>query len=473
MKFVDFEIRAWQIDETHVQVMVHSSPSGDMYRPTTVPLDPEVILDMQRHRYFSELSREAAVGKGRALSEIILPRSVQALLTRSLEEVGPESGLRLRLCLDEALVDLPWELLYVADESDQAEWSGFLALDPRISIVRGAATTWQTFSTSKRAMRLTFAGMLELGEQDCQQVRPEYQRIAEALQPVEDLLTTSFVTASQDQIEAALAGPVDIFHYSGYTVSENGRGFLVKDRPNLHGRVDESERLYSERLADLLSRARTRLAFFNALDSKQWAFMEPMVRAGIPLLIGMHGATLIPPAIEFAHRLYASLAIGVSVDEAVIWARQRLVEAGLAYGRSTPEWAAFTVYMPTSEPVLLPRPRNASIVGRQEASRRDQANAVDSVKHVLGRTSSEQQPVNRRDLRKIMIQAFSREELNLLCADLQQDLADDGIELLVTLELAGGEGKEEQVLNLISYLDRRGFLYYLVTAVRRERPGMI
>ena len=65
-----------------------------------------------------------------------------------------------------------------------------------------------------------------------------------------------------------------------------------------YGWVDESERLYSERLADLLSRARTRLAFFNALESSQWAFMEPMVRAGIPLLIGMHGATLIPPAIE-------------------------------------------------------------------------------------------------------------------------------------------------------------------------------
>ena len=320
-------------------------------------------------------------------------------------------------------------------------------------------------------MRLTFAGMLELGEQDRQQVRPEYERIAEALQPVDDLLTTSFVMASQDNIEAALARPVDIFHYSGYTVSENGKGFLVKDRQNLSGLLDESKRLYSEQLADLLSRARTRLAFFNALESSQWAFMEPMVRAGIPLLIGMHGATLIPPAIEFAHRLYASLAIGLSVDEAVIWARQRLVRSGS--GRSTPEWAAFTVYMPTSEPVLLPRPRDDSTVERQEASRRDQANAVNSVKHVLGRTSSEQQPVNRRDLRKSMLQAFNTEELNLLCADLQQDLADDGIELLLNLELVGGEGMAARAQNLINYLDRRGYLYYLMAAVRRERPGMI
>jgi hypothetical protein len=222
-----------------------------------------------------------------------------------------------------------------------------------------------------------------------------------------------------------------------------------------------------------LSRAGTRLAFFNALDSSQWAFMEPMVRAGIPLLIGMRGATLIPPAIEFAHRLYASLAIGLSVDEAVIWARQRLVEATSGDSHGRPEWAAFTVYMPTSEPVLLPRPRDASIVDRQEASRRDQARVVDSVKHVLGRASSEQPTVDQRDLRKAMIRAFNTDELAVLCADVQQDLADDGIELLVNLEMIEGGNKERRVLELINYLDRRGFLYYLVAAVRRERPGMI
>jgi hypothetical protein len=31
---------------------------------------------------------------------------------------------------------------------------------------------------------------------------------------------------------------------------------------------------------------------------------------------------------------------------------------------------------------------------------------------------------------------------------------------------------ERQVLELIDYLDRRGILSYLVTAARRERPGM-
>ncbi len=40
-------------------------------------------------------------------------------------------------------------------------------------------------------------------------------------------------------------------------------------------------------------------------------------------------------------------------------------------------------------------------------------------------------------------------------------------------EIVGGSGKPAQVLNLIQYLDRRGYLDYLVKAVRRARPGII
>ena len=41
------------------------------------------------------------------------------------------------------------------------------------------------------------------------------------------------------------------------------------------------------------------------------------------------------------------------------------------------------------------------------------------------------------------------------------------------MELVGGEGKAVKILNLIAYLDRRGYLGYLVSAVRRSRPGII
>jgi len=43
----------------------------------------------------------------------------------------------------------------------------------------------------------------------------------------------------------------------------------------------------------------------------------------------------------------------------------------------------------------------------------------------------------------------------------------------VNLDMVGGEGKRTKVLNLIDYLDRRGRLPYLVSAVRQARPEII
>jgi hypothetical protein len=81
--------------------------------------------------------------------------------------------------------------------------------------------------------------------------------------------------------------------------------------------------------------------------------------------------------------------------------------------------------------------------------------------------------VDRRALREAMIQAFSIEDLQELCSDIQADLAFIGISLPVSLEMVGGGSKSAQVLNLIQYLDRRGYLPYLVKSVRTARPGII
>jgi nucleoside phosphorylase len=81
--------------------------------------------------------------------------------------------------------------------------------------------------------------------------------------------------------------------------------------------------------------------------------------------------------------------------------------------------------------------------------------------------------VNKRALREAIAQSFNEEELEMLCADIEQDLSNDGIKLQVNLEAVGGRTKANKILNLISYLDRRGYLAYLVTAVRRSRSGII
>ena len=81
--------------------------------------------------------------------------------------------------------------------------------------------------------------------------------------------------------------------------------------------------------------------------------------------------------------------------------------------------------------------------------------------------------VDKGTLRSIIVQGFNLEELDLLCADLQQILADNGIKLPVSIEMVGGNGKPQKVLNLIEYLDRRGYLPYLVRLVAGMRSNHV
>lgn len=81
--------------------------------------------------------------------------------------------------------------------------------------------------------------------------------------------------------------------------------------------------------------------------------------------------------------------------------------------------------------------------------------------------------VNRRELREVIVQRFTMADLELMCDDIEEALREDNIKLQVDLELFGGGGRPVIVRRLIEYLDNRQYLSYLVSAVRRERPGII
>jgi hypothetical protein len=72
-----------------------------------------------------------------------------------------------------------------------------------------------------------------------------------------------------------------------------------------------------------------------------------------------------------------------------------------------------------------------------------------------------------------MVEAFSLEELAVACQDLQEELEKRGFKDKISMESVGGSGIDGKILNLIEYLDRRGFLGYLVLVLRRHRPGII
>jgi hypothetical protein len=81
--------------------------------------------------------------------------------------------------------------------------------------------------------------------------------------------------------------------------------------------------------------------------------------------------------------------------------------------------------------------------------------------------------VNTAALRNALTRAFNTEELQTLCADLEQELANRGVALAVSLEMVGGTTKPMQVLNLVGYVQRRGHLDVLIEVARATRPGLI
>ncbi len=90
-------------------------------------------------------------------------------------------------------------------------------------------------------------------------------------------------------------------------------------------------------------------------------------------------------------------------------------------------------------------------------------------KAVLSQVSS----IDKRALRGAIIKAFDLDDLEILCSDIETDLSDDGVNLEVNLDaVGGGSKKENKVLSLINYLDKRGYLNYLITAVKRERQDI-
>lgn len=80
--------------------------------------------------------------------------------------------------------------------------------------------------------------------------------------------------------------------------------------------------------------------------------------------------------------------------------------------------------------------------------------------------------VNRTRLREFIIEYFSLDDLELVCADIQEDLQSDGIKLKISLDVVGGNGLPIRAQNLIDYLNRRGYLSYLLAALRKSRPGL-
>ncbi len=386
-EYADFVIEARRTNPRSVQVRVLASPAGKPMRKAVLVRFPAEEGRQLRDSFRSgpgsagrmEITQDEAAEIGRRLSAVLFPGPVFGLLGESLGQITrrPEAGLRLRLVLDASLVDLPWEYVRRPDRRQGAGLSGFLLLDARISLVREAAHPGIELTPITGRQRLAFVGALWEGQKDGWEVRKEFAQICAALKSVSRFIAPAFATATQhDAFAADEEGEAAIFHYAGHCdMDGQARAFLVRELPAT-GALEPERQAYIEDLALGLGGARTRLVVLSACNSGFWPAVGPLLEAGVPSVLGVNGAVASQSTIVFCAKLYESLAVGLSLDEAVGRARLHVMEWGQGVGLF--DWGLYMVYMRSPQAVLFPRAESAAVTIRQRSVRSEHESAIGS-----------------------------------------------------------------------------------------------
>jgi hypothetical protein len=123
-------------------VRVFDSPVGQGEEAEPVQVDDcerlqELSRELEEREFDGKMDRQRELGA--LLSELLLPPQAREMFLRSYGWLMPDEGLRLRLRLDRDLAWLPWEFVYLGDTDERSPLCGFIALNPRISVVRHEA----------------------------------------------------------------------------------------------------------------------------------------------------------------------------------------------------------------------------------------------------------------------------------------------------------------------------------------------
>jgi len=373
----DFIIIARRLDARRVGVSVDASPVGRLDELVPV-LFTEKESSTLRGSFLTSFSgrkveggrmmitSEEALAIGKRLAEVLFPKEVFRLFATSLASVVGRSGLRIRLSMDPSLLDLPWEYVSRPDRrgNGAGHVSDFLMLDPSISMVRQAADASVALSPITGRQRLAFVGTFWEGKRDMWEVGKEFTLLSEALAPVASYVRPDFVAASDAKgVGAEALKGAAIFHYAGHSdFDKNGRAFLVKELPTSRP-LSPKDVVYIDELGPRLAKSGTRLAVMSACNSGYWAAVKPLLNAGVPVVVGVNGGVASISTIEFCAKLYESLAIGLTLDEAVGRARMHVFEWGAENGLF--DWGLFMVHMMCPEAVLFPR-RPTAVLERQQ-----------------------------------------------------------------------------------------------------------
>ncbi len=320
-----------------------------------------------------QLELEGLIELGEDLAGLLLPLPVREIFRRNLDRVGSDDGLRLRIRPDTPdLAALPWEYAYVAaaEVPDGRKGpEGFLALDPRISLVRheiveGPATA----ITPMLADDIRLVALLSEVDDPAfpaLDLATEELNLRQALDGVGGIDARILRPGTRDQLEEVLTGDASVFHFAGHGEMERemgvepgtieGRGRLI-----LSGDERRPVPLDAANLALELGSRGVRLAVLSACEAAgrdpetPWSGVaSALFHQGIPAVVGMQYTVRDRNAIAFSRRFYRALGAGRSIDTAVSDGRLGIFNRG---GGGDRDWGVPVLYLREGPSVLFPPP---------------------------------------------------------------------------------------------------------------------
>jgi hypothetical protein len=376
-KYIDLnlELRDLDAQTDTFKVAVLPSEAGETQQAVTVAFRhaemADTLDDLERKR----IDDADLIGLGEHLATRLLPQGpVRDLFVRAINIAGQDAGVRLRMVIREPrLAQLPWEFAYLQMHTGEKDRRHFLALNPQVSLVRHEALMMRhrplTGATPER-LRLV-AAMADVEGYPRLNLARERQVIEEALRDwgvagVTIAWEPFIEDATYDALMVALRKGCDLFHFAGHGVFEQnaidpqtgapiGAGSIVLEKDK---ETKEPHLLAAGELALLLQNARVRVAVFGACESGRrdglsaWTGVAPaIVERGVPAVVAMQYEVLDDHAVAFSRMFYASLAAGLSVDEAVSAGRLAMLGAST---ENNVEWGVPVLYMRSPDGIIFP-----------------------------------------------------------------------------------------------------------------------
>jgi hypothetical protein len=359
-------------DAETFRVRVAGSPAGEQpHADADEVAIPRDLRERLRLLEAQKLSLPEMVALGEDLAGLLFPSRARSFLFQCQGMLAPDERLRIRLRLEaHALADLPWEYAYVAPPSvppDRKGPEGFLALDPRISLVRcemieQAPSSLEPVGTGPLRLVAFLASPDATGYPPLD-LDAGRRIIEQALDGIPGISVEFYADATVESLEAALAREPHVFHFVGHARfegdpdttegSQAGQGFLVLQ--------DEGGRAFmlpADELAMNLRERGVRLAVLGAGEAGRrdqvnaWTGVaRSLVRAGIPAVLGMQYPIRDTHATAFYHSFYRALAAGQPIDAAVTGGRLAILSRSGEDGR---DWGVPVLTMRSLDGVLFP-----------------------------------------------------------------------------------------------------------------------